>query len=367
MTKAATELIHPYLMEWATGNETILELTGKVEHIQIAGAKENFKGKADMILVCPSTANTINKIAAGIDDNPVTTIVTTAFGSKTPIIIVPAMHDSMFRHPILIENIEKLKKYGMEFINPRMVENKAKIAEPQEIINRILDILSDKKDLVGKNFIVTAGGAREYIDHIRFISNPATGKMGIAITEEILARGGKCTLVLGPGSITPPISANTINVETANDYLTVIKNEIEKEKYDVLISAAAISDFTPKIKKEEKVSSDTPELTIQLIPTPKIIDEIRKMDQKIFIAAFKAESTYEGDKLIEKAKARMNKGGIDLIVANNVSKEKQGAGFGSNTNDVYIIENNDKVTHIAMKEKRYIASELLDIISKKIN
>ncbi len=366
MTKAATELIHPYLMEWATGNPVILGLTGKVEHIQMAGARQNNRGKADLILVCPATSNTINKIAAGIDDNPVTTIVTTAFGSNTPIVIVPAMHDSMYRHPILMENIEKLKKYGIEFIDPRLSENKAKIAEPQQIISRIMDMLSDKKDLLGLNFIVTAGSAREYIDQIRFIGNPATGKMGIAIAEEILSRGGKCTLVLGPTSITPPIGAKIINVETAQQYLDAIKHELSLGKVHVLISAAAISDFTPDKFSEHKISSETSELLIKLVPTPKIIDEIRKINKEIFITAFKAETAYEGEALVEKAKKRLAKGGINLIVANNVSKENKNAGFASDTNDVYIIDDKNNMKHIQLKEKRVIASELLDIILAKL-
>jgi len=366
MTKAATELVHPILMEWATGNSVILELTGKVEHIQIAGAKLNYKGKADLVMVCPATANTINKIAVGIDDNSVTTIVTTAFGSKTPILIVPAMHDSMFQHPILVENIEKLKKYGIIFMEPRMVENKAKIAEQKDIVNRVLALLSDKKDLQGKKFIVTAGSAREYIDQIRFIGNPSTGKMGIAIAEEIIARGGKCTLVLGPSTVSPPYGAKVINVETAEEYLNAIKDDLSKEKADVLISAAAISDFTPDKSADQKISSDFKELTIKLKPTMKIIDEIRKIDKNIYITAFKAETAYEGNALVEKAKKRLERGGINLIVANNVSKEKKNAGFGSDTNDVYIIDNKDNTVHIEFKEKRQIAGILIDEILKRL-
>ncbi len=190
--------------------------------------------------------------------------------------------------------------------------------------------------------------------------------MGIAIAEEIISRGGRCTLVLGPTSVSPPIGAKVINVETAQQYLDAITNELTLGKVHVLISAAAISDFTPQQHTEHKISSETPELIIKLVPTPKIIDEIRKINKEIFITAFKAETAYEGEALVEKAKKRLAKGGINLIVANNVSKEKKNQGFASDTNDVYIIDDKNNVKHIQMKEKRVIASELLDIIVSKL-
>jgi phosphopantothenoylcysteine decarboxylase/phosphopantothenate--cysteine ligase len=212
MSRAACELITPALMEWATGNRVITGLTGAVEHVHLAGETPRVRGKADVILVCPATANTISKIAVAIDDTPVTTVVTTAFGSGTPIIVVPAMHESMYRHPILEENLLKLRQRGVEILLPRILEGKAKIARVDQIVDRVADIIVIKKDLRGLNFLVTAGPGREYIDSVRFISNPSSGKMGMAIAEEILARGGQVTIINGHSEEDPPIGANVVNV-----------------------------------------------------------------------------------------------------------------------------------------------------------
>ncbi|MDH5783830.1 MAG: bifunctional phosphopantothenoylcysteine decarboxylase/phosphopantothenate--cysteine ligase CoaBC, partial [Candidatus Bathyarchaeota archaeon] len=146
MSPMAQKIIHPYLMEWATGNPVVTELTGKIEHVALAGEHDN---KADLILVAPATANTISKIAAGIDDTTVTSVASTAFGSKIPIVIVPAMHESMYKHPILDENIKKLKGLGVVFVGPRIEEEKAKIAETEEILEVVISKLSASKDFDG--------------------------------------------------------------------------------------------------------------------------------------------------------------------------------------------------------------------------
>ncbi|HMF33550.1 MAG TPA: flavoprotein, partial [Candidatus Lokiarchaeia archaeon] len=170
MSKAACDLITPELMYWSTGNKAITHLTGGVEHIALAGERPKDHGVADIILVCPATANTISKIACGIDDTPVTTVVTTAFGSGTPIVIVPAMHESMFRHPILKENMAKLRRFGVDIIGPRISEGKAKIARIDDIVTRVSDILVSQKDMTGMRALITAGPTREYIDEVRFLS-----------------------------------------------------------------------------------------------------------------------------------------------------------------------------------------------------
>ncbi|MHA1235811.1 MAG: flavoprotein, partial [Promethearchaeota archaeon] len=156
MSKAATELINPSLMHWATGNPVITKLTGAVEHVFLAGDRPNHFGKADIILVSPATANTISKIANGIDDTPVTTVVSTAFGSSIPIVIVPAMHASMF-HPIIERNIARLKECGINVLGPRLSEGKAKIAKVDVIIDKVIDLLITERDLEGKKVLITAG------------------------------------------------------------------------------------------------------------------------------------------------------------------------------------------------------------------
>lgn len=361
MTKAATKLIAPDLMYWSTGNPTITELTGGVEHIAIAGDRgKNAITTADIILICPATANTISKIACGIDDTPVTTVVTTAFGSGIPIVIVPAMHECMYHHPVLEENIMKLKRRGVEFIGPRMSEGKAKIAKIDEIVNRCRDIIVHDQGLKRFNFLLTVGPTREYFDRVRFISNPSSGKMGMAIAEEIIARGGSATIVMTKGVTEPPLSTNvaTIEVTSTRELLDAVLAELRRGKYDFFISAAAISDFRPAEVQEIKISSKD-ELVIKLVPNPKIIKEVRQEFPDMFIVAFKAEVQKTTEEMIEKAYQTLVSSDANLIVANDVGGRPD-TGFDSSTNEVYIIDKDRNVLHEPVQSKRQIAIKLVD-------
>ncbi|MBU4339933.1 MAG: bifunctional phosphopantothenoylcysteine decarboxylase/phosphopantothenate--cysteine ligase CoaBC, partial [Euryarchaeota archaeon] len=188
MTKDAQKILHPEAMKYATGNRVITEITGDVEHVGFCG----IGGKASILLIAPCTANTIGKIAHGIDDTTVTTFATTAFGSGIPIMIVPAMHESMYNHPIVIENIGKLDGLGVEFINPVLDEGAAKIASTYEIVLRVEKALS-KKTLAGKRILVTGGATAEAIDPIRIITNRASGKTGVELALEAFRRGAEVT------------------------------------------------------------------------------------------------------------------------------------------------------------------------------
>jgi len=359
MSKAATELITPTLMHWATGNPVITHLTGEVEHVYLAGDRPREVGRADLILVCPATANTISKIANGIDDTPVTTVVSTAFGSSIPIIVVPAMHESMF-HPIIEKNISHLKKYGVDVLGPRISEGKAKVAKVDDIIDRVIDLVIAKKDLQGKKILVTAGPTREYIDEIRFVSNNSSGRMGIEVAKEATARGADVLLVAGQCMAKIPDYINTINVVSSDDFINTIKDELSYKDYDFFICAAAISDYKPVDYIKGKISSDNvEELHINMRLTPKIIDVARKKNYKTFIVAFKAETNVSRTELIERAYNRLNKSQVDLIVANDVGRDD--IGFNSKYNEVYIIDKEKHITHIEKQSKRYIASKILDV------
>ncbi|NHJ23596.1 MAG: bifunctional phosphopantothenoylcysteine decarboxylase/phosphopantothenate--cysteine ligase CoaBC [Candidatus Lokiarchaeota archaeon] len=359
MSKAATELINPSLMHWATGNPVISKLTGEVEHVYIAGDRPREVGKADLILVCPATANTISKIANGIDDTPVTTVVSTAFGSSIPIIIVPAMHESMF-HPIIEKNISRLKKYGVDILGPRISEGKAKIAKVDDIIDRVIDLVIAKKDLKGKKILITAGPTREYIDEIRFVSNNSSGRMGIEIAKEAAARGADVLLIAGQCMVKIPDYINTINVVSSDDFIKSVKDELSYKEYDFFICAAAISDYKPVDFIKGKISSDdVEELKINMRLTPKIIDVARKKNYKVYIVAFKAETNVSRTELIDRAYNRLNKSQADLIIANDVGRDD--IGFNSKYNEVYIIDKEKHITHIEKQSKRYIASKILDV------
>jgi phosphopantothenoylcysteine decarboxylase/phosphopantothenate--cysteine ligase len=322
------------------------------------------ENKVDLILVCPSTANTISKIAYGIADTPVTTVVSTAFGSKIPIIIVPAMHESLYDHPILIENIKKLESLGVEFINPRMEEGKAKIASLEDIVETVIRKLSIKS-MKGIKLLITAGPTLEYIDPIRVITNKGSGKMGIAIANEALRRGADVTLIYGHGIVAPPQGARVISVETTEEMYNEVVSELKDKDYDVLIATSAVTDFAPEKKYDYKLPSrEINELVIKLKPLPKIIDEVKELSPKIFLVAFKADYKLSDEKLIDRAYELLKASNAGLVVANDVSRK--GSGFGVDTNEVFIVDKARNVTHIPLSPKQLIASKLLDTILKSI-
>lgn len=361
MSEMAQKIVHPYLMHWATGNRVVTELTGKIEHIMLAG---EFPNKADLVLVAPATANTISKIASGIDDTPVTTVVTTAFGSRLPIIIVPAMHESMYRHPIVTENIRKLQSLGVEFVGPKIEEDKAKIAGVKEIVRAVVRKLAASGDFK-KKVLVTAGPTIEYLDPIRVMTNRSSGKTGVTIVEEALSRGAEVTLIYGPGIAIPPSGVNIIRVETSQQMYDAVVSELKSKNYDVVIAAAAVADWMPKRKSESKVPTGTKgELTIELKPTPKIIDAVKQISPKVFLVAFKAESKVSDEELIKRAYDRLRKAKADMITANDTGRK--GVGFAEDTSDVFIIDKYKKVTHVSLTTKREVAKHLIDTIIGKL-
>jgi len=361
MSEKTQEIIHPNLMEWATGNPVVTELTGKIEHVALAGIHEN---KVDLILVSPATSNTISKIAHGISDTPVTTVVSTAFGSNIPIIIVPAMHEPLYDNPILNENIKKLSSLGVEFIGPRIEEGKAKIASSDEIVEVVIRRLS-VKSMKGIRILVTAGPTLEYIDPVRIITNKSSGKMGVAIVNEALRRGAEVTLVYGHGVALPPQGARVINVETAGEMYNEVIFELKTRDYDLLIATGAVTDFSPEKRYDYKLPSrEIHELSIKLKPVPKIIDKARELRPEIFLVAFKADYGLSDEELIDRAYELLKASNANLVVANDVSRK--GSGFRVETNEVFIVDRARNVTHIPLSSKQFIASNLLDIIIKSI-
>lgn len=361
MTPMATKILHPYMMEWATGNPVVTELTGKVEHVTYAGEHPD---RADLILVAPCTANTIGKAASGIDDTPVTTVLTTAIGSGIPIIIAPAMHASMYNHPVVKENIEKLRSIGVEVLMPRMEEGKAKIPETDEIVEAVVRRLRLGRILAGRRILITAGPTREYIDAFRFISNPSSGKMGVAIAEEAMRRGAEVTLIYGPGTAQPPPGVRLVRVETTREMLEATLEALRDLKHDAAILTAAVSDFGPTMREMVKTPSDRESWTIELKPLPKIVDHVRRVDPSIFLIGFKAEFNVSDEVLVERAYERLKASGMDLIVANDVARE--GAGFGKDTNEVFIVDGERNVIHIPLTGKDEIAKTLLTMLAERL-
>jgi phosphopantothenoylcysteine decarboxylase/phosphopantothenate--cysteine ligase len=345
MTEAAQKIIHPYSLEFATGNPPITELSGKVEHVAYCGEVED---RADMFLIAPSTANTISKIAFGIDDTPVTTFATTAIGSKIQVMVVPAMHGSMYNHSIVLENIEKLRGIGITVLQPRLEEKKAKMPQIEEIVENVIRILGPH-DLDGKKVLVIAGSTQEKIDDIRVISNRSTGRTGVALAKNAFERGAEIDLWMGAGSVHIPKYISVRRYSSTHDLVEMVK-DID---HDIVIIPAAISDYSPE-RVEGKIPSGKKELSLPLIPNPKIIEKIRERSDCILVG-FKAESGVPSKELLSKAKKRMEDAGLDLIVANDVSETT------NFENHVFIIGKDGKNDELS-GNKEMIAKKILDRI-----
>ena len=367
MSHLTEKMVGSDLLEWATGNPVVKELTGKLEHLALAGKST---GHVDLVLIAPATANTIGKLASGIDDTPVTTVAATAIGSKIPVLIAPAMHEPLYDHPIAQENIARLKKIGVEFIEPEIVEGKAKIATTAKIVQSVIARLSSQlssrpRDLEGHRVLVTAGPTIEHLDPVRVITNRSSGKMGVAIAEEAWSRGAETTLILGPGSVTPPPSVKTVRVETTEQMLDATLRELKREKHDLVLAAAAPSDYRPSKPADHKLSTRKEKtVEVELEATPKIIREIRHASPKSFIVAFKTDYGVSNEELVNEAFEILGEKNADLVAANDVSFE--GVGFQADTNELFVVDERKKVTHIALAPKREVARQLLDITIKRL-
>jgi phosphopantothenoylcysteine decarboxylase/phosphopantothenate--cysteine ligase len=360
MSESAKEILHPNILTWATGNKVITEITGNIEHVSLSG-----DGGADLILVSPATANTINKVANGISDTTVTLIVNTALGSGIPIIMVPAMHEPLYTNPITQRNIENLKGLGVEFIGPKIIEGKAKIAEVDEITNYVIRKIGFPKDMKNKKILVIGGPTVEYIDAVRIITNKSSGRMGISLALEGYYRGGDVKLILGQGLIKPPAEIDTICVDTTEDMYNMVMRELETNKYDIIINSAAPVDYKPKESIDYKLETDKIKaLTIELESTIKIADHIRKRAKDAYIVLFKAEYKVSKKILVERAYKKLVSSNADLIVANDVGK--QGVGFRTPTNEVYVIDKEKNIIHIPLNTKEKVAEVIYNIISNKL-
>ncbi len=314
MSEAACKIIHPYAMEFATDNRVITEITGRIEHVELLGVD----GEADLLLIAPTTANTIAKIAAGIDDTPVTTMATTALGSGKPVMIAPAMHESMINNPAIAAAMKKLEESGVEFIEPRYEENKAKFAEIEKIclqVERKLYRLTMK----GKKVVVTAGPTMEFIDPIRYITNRSSGLMGYELALEFWRRGANVTLITSkPPEFNLP-DFNVVRVVSVRDMLKASLDEVGNA--DVFVSSAAAADFAPE-KRDSKIKT-AKKLTLELSCAPKILREVRKVfDGKVI--AFKAETGVSDEELEKIALEKMKTDRADMMVANDVLEKGMG-------------------------------------------
>lgn len=355
MTENATNFITPTTFETLTSNKCITDTFDRnfqfeVEHISLAK-------KADVVLIAPATANVIGKMANGIADDMLTT---TLLACKCPKIVAPAMNTNMYENPIVRDNIAKLMMYGFKIIpadSGRLAcgdTGKGKLPDESVLIEYIMRELCPKKDLMGKNILVTAGPTREALDPVRYITNHSTGKMGYAIARAAAFRGANVTLVSGPVNIDKPLFVNTVNVTSAKDMFNAVKDNYESQH--IIIKAAAVADYTPSVVADNKIKKSDGEMSIALDRTDdilKFLGENKKDNQ--FICGFSMET----ENLIENSRGKLERKNADMIVANSLRTD--GAGFGTDTNVVTLITK-DSVKECDIMSKDDVADMILDAI-----
>ncbi|WP_132058462.1 bifunctional phosphopantothenoylcysteine decarboxylase/phosphopantothenate--cysteine ligase CoaBC [Halorussus amylolyticus] len=308
MTDSATGIVHPWAVEFATGESVVTEITGRVEHVELCGRD----GWADVFLIAPATANTVGKMAAAIDDTPVTTTATTALGADVPVVVAPAMHEPMYDHPGVLDAIDRVESWGVEFVAPRVEEGKAKIATEDAVALAVARATApDVFD--GANVVVTSGATSEPIDPVRVLTNRASGKTGRAVARACYALGADVTLVHDGGDVP---YAETVRVETAAEMLDAVLDRASAGAADAVVSAAAIGDYTVEASNEKIRSGQ--DLSLDLTPTPKLIDAVRA-ESDVPVVGFKAETSGDDDSMVAKARETLRRADLSFVVANDAS------------------------------------------------
>ena len=316
---------------------------------------------ADAYIIAPATANTIAKMAHGIADNLLTT---TYLSARCPVFVAPAMDLDMYAHPTTQENISYLKSKGVNIIDAASgflasgLEGKGRMAEPEEISERVADFFSSKQELAGKKVLITAGPTYEKIDPVRFIGNHSSGKMGYALAEECAARGAEVSLVSGPVQIKAKHpNIKTISVTSAEEMYNAANEEFDSA--DICILCAAVADFKPETQADEKIKREKDDLVIRLKPTQDIAASLgaKKRKDQIMVG-FALETNNEA----ENAQGKLKRKNLDFIVLNSLKDAN--ACFGYDTNKITIIEKDGETKAFELKSKTEVAKDIIDNICK---
>ena len=311
LSPAAARLVTPEYMTWATGHKAATKLGGRMEHVEMAEV-----GRADMIVVYPATANTIGKMASGIDDQAVSTVLMTGMGSGIPVMVCPAMHGSMYKNLVVQKNI-KFLEHSVRFVQPRIYEGKAKVAEPADVLDDIAKTITRPTPLRGRRILLVAGPTMERIDPVRAITNMSTGLTGVLLASELINDGCDVTMIYGPGREKPPNGVRLIGVTSVSEMSEATLREVQNG-YDVVIMAAAASDYTPAEYHREKIGSEIKDFSITFVQTPKIIDHIKNVAPDVILVGFKAEANVTEEFLVESARQKLAESQADMIIANDV-------------------------------------------------
>ena len=362
MTHTAQKFVGPITFEAITRREVITDqwqpgANANIEHIAIAS-------NIDLLLVAPATANIIAKFANGIADDFLSTLYT---ATRAPVLLAPAMNTNMFEHPAVMKNFETLQARGVHFVDPGSGYlacgwiGKGRLAEPEQVVAAAEFFLKSKTSttLAGRRVLVTAGPTYEDIDPVRYVGNRSSGKMGYAIAAEALRRGAAVTLVSGPTHLTPPQAAEVVMVRSAADMHAAVMSRAADQ--DVVVMSAAVADYTPAEKADQKVAKADAPLTITLQRTKDILGDLGKLPSrakgKPVLVGFAAE-THD---VVVKATGKLQRKAADLIVANDVSRAD--AGFDVDTNAVTILSATDS-EDVPLQSKAAVASRILDRIER---
>ena len=353
MTENATKFVTPRTFEQLTGRRTMVDtfdrnFSHQVEHISLAN-------RTDLVIVAPATANVCAKLAHGLADDMLTT---TVLACRCPKLIAPAMNTNMYENPVTQDNLETLRKYGWEVIEPASgrlacgAVGKGKMPEPEALLQHILRHLALPHDLAGRKVLVTAGPTQEALDPVRYLTNHSTGKMGYAIARMAMLRGAEVTLVTGPTAIAPPPFVRLINIVSAQDMFEAVTQTAPEMDY--IFKAAAVADYTPAQYNDNKTKKKDGDLSIPLVRTQDILAWLgshRREGQ--IICGFSMET----ENMLENSQAKLAKKNVDIICANNL--KVAGAGFGVDTNILTLITKNG-ITELPLQSKESAANAVLD-------
>ena len=355
MTENATRFVTEITFEQLTGNKALVDTFDRnfvhsVEHVAVAD-------RADFVLIAPATANVIAKLAHGIADDMLTT---TVLACRCPKAVAPAMNTAMYENPVTQDNLETLRRYGWEVIEPGSghlacgAEGKGRLPEPEELLETCLHAAAHEKDMTGRRVLVTAGPTREALDPVRYLTNRSSGRMGYAVAKTAARRGAEVTLVSGPVSLPKPGYVRVVDVESAQDMYDAVTGLAPEA--DIVIKAAAVADYRPETVAENKIKKSDGEMAIPLARTKDILAALGKSRREgQFLCGFSMET----ENLLENSRAKLKKKGLDMIAANNV--KVPGAGFGVETNVLTLITK-DGETELPLMSKDAAADALLDAI-----
>jgi len=359
-TPEATRFVSPLVLQTLSGEAVRTDLfdpseEGEIDHIALADW-------AELVIVAPATANLMAKLAHGLADDLVSTL---ALATQAPLLIAPAMNVHMWNHPATQQNLETLRERGVRFVGPESGElacgweGQGRMSQPEQIVEAAAPLLGSQ-GLRGETVLVTAGGTREAVDSVRFLSNRSSGKMGFAVASEAAQRGASVVLVTGPCAQPTPVGVRRIEVESAVEMRDAVMHELRAAT--VVIKAAAVADFQPAAATDGKLrKEELPEgagLTLELVRTPDILAEVCRRKEQRTVVGFAAES---GD-LIESARRKLARKGCDLLVANDISQA--GSGFDVDTNAVVFVWPGGEVEQLPLLSKVAVAAQLLDRVEK---